>query len=92
MKKLFFLLLTVATFTIASAQSRTVTGKVVYAGDDEPMVGASIMPIGGGTGTSTNIEGEFSLKVNDNVKKLKVTYVGMHTVEVEITGKPSLSR
>lgn len=90
MKKLFFLLLTVATFTIASAQSRTVTGKVVYAGDDEPMVGASIMPIGGGTGTSTNIEGEFSLKVNDNVKKLKVTYVGMHTVEVEITGKPLL--
>ncbi len=90
MKKLFFLLLTVATFTIASAQTRTVTGKVVYAADDEPMIGASVMPIGGGMGTSTNLEGEFTLKVNDNVKKLKVTYIGMHPMEVEITGKPLL--
>ena len=90
MKKLFFLLLTVATVTIASAQTRTVTGKVVYAADDEPMIGASVMPIGGGMGTSTNLEGEFTLKVNDNVKKLKVTYIGMHPMEVEITGKPLL--
>ncbi|MDE6459312.1 MAG: SusC/RagA family TonB-linked outer membrane protein [Paramuribaculum sp.] len=79
-----------ATFAIASAQTRTVTGKVVSAEDDEPLVGASILPIGGGTGTSTNINGEFTLKVNTNVKKLRVTYVGMHTQEVAITGESLL--
>ncbi len=92
MKKLFFLLLTVATFTIASAQTRTVTGKVVYAADDEPMIGASVMPIGGGMGTSTNLEGEFTLKVNDNVKKLKVTYIGSTPWKWKSPANPSLSR
>lgn len=90
MKKFFLLLLTVATFAMASAQTRTVTGKVVYAGDDEPLVGATILPIGGGTGTSTNVDGEFTLKVNSNVKKLRVTYVGMHAQEVDITGEKLL--
>lgn len=50
MKKLFLLLMTVAMFAVASAQERTVTGQVVYAGDGEPLVGASVLPIGGGRG------------------------------------------
>ena len=90
MKKFLLLLLTVATFAIASAQTRTVTGKVVYAGDDEPLAGVSVLPIGGGMGTSTNEDGEFTIKVNPNVKKLRFTYVGMHAQEVEITGESLL--
>ena len=85
MKKLFLLLVTLATFAIASAQDRTVTGQVIYAGDGEPLVGATVMPIGGGQGTSTNIDGEFSLKVPQTVKRLRVSYVGMNTKTVEIT-------
>ncbi len=70
---------------VASAQTRTVTGEVLYAGDDEPLVGASVLPIGGGTGVATDIDGKFSLKVDNKVKRLRVTYVGMVTQEVEIT-------
>ncbi|MDE6651068.1 MAG: SusC/RagA family TonB-linked outer membrane protein, partial [Paramuribaculum sp.] len=77
-----------ATFAIASAQTRTVTGKVVSADDDEPLAGVSVLPVGGGMGTSTNEEGDFTIKVNANVKKLRFTYVGMHTLEVEITDAP----
>ena len=77
--------MTVAMFAVASAQERTVTGQVIYAGDGEPLVGASVFPIGGGTGCSTDIDGMFSLKVRPNVKRLKVTYVGMKTAEVDIT-------
>lgn len=90
MKKFLLLLLTVATFTLASAQTRTVTGKVVSADDNEPLAGASIMPIGGGMGTSTNNDGDFTLKVGSDVKKLRVTFIGMTTQEVDITGKPLL--
>lgn len=83
MKKL--LLLFVAVFALAvsaSAQSRTVTGTVVGAEDDEPLVGATVMPIGGGTGTATNIDGQFTITLPANVKELKVSYVGMHAATV----------
>lgn len=84
MKKLFLLFLTVAWVTIAAAQTRTVTGTVVYEGDDEPLVGATVLPVGGGQGTATNLEGEFTLKVPANVKQLQVSYVGMITRNVDI--------
>lgn len=90
MKKFLLLLLTVATFAIASAQTRTVTGVVVDAADNEPLAGASVLPIGAGNGTSTDVDGKFTLKVNSNVSKLKISYVGMHTMEVEITKEPML--
>lgn len=77
--------MTVAMFAVASAQERTVTGQVIYAGDGEPLVGASVLPIGGGVGCSTDIDGNFTLKVGANVKRLKVSYVGMKTAEVDIT-------
>ena len=49
MKKLFLLLTTVLlTAVCALAQNRTISGTVVEAGNDEPIVGATVMPIGGG--------------------------------------------
>ena len=52
MKKLFLLLLTVVAFTLSAAAQRTVTGTVVYAGDGEPLAGATILPVGGGNGVA----------------------------------------
>ncbi len=87
MKKLFLLLTAMAMFVIASAQNRTVTGQVVYAGDGEPLVGATVVPVGAGQGAATDIDGNFTLSVPSSVTKLKVSYVGMHTREVAITGE-----
>lgn len=84
MKKLFLLMLTVAWVTIAAAQTRTVTGVVVYEGDGEPLAGATVLPVGGGQGVATNLDGEFTLKVPTNVKELQVSYVGMITRNVPI--------
>ena len=86
MKKLFLLLLTIASFALcASAQTRTVQGTVVYAGDDEPLAGATILPVGGGNGISTDIDGKFALKVPASCKQLIVSYVGMITQQVDVT-------
>ncbi len=83
MKKLFLLLTAVMlTAVCAMAQTKTVSGTVVYAGDDEPLPGATVMPIGGGTGTSTDIDGNFTLTVPSSVTKLTVSYVGMVTKTV----------
>ncbi len=86
MKKLFLLLLTVATIAMAaSAQTRVVKGVVIQASDNDPLPGATVMPIGGGSGASTNVDGQFSLTLPVNVTKLKVSYVGMETQTVNIT-------
>lgn len=78
MKKLFLLMTTVLLMTIcAVAQTKVVSGTVVYAGDDEPLPGATILPVGGGQGTSTDLDGKFTLNVPASVTKLKVSYVGM---------------
>lgn len=61
----------------AIAQTKVVSGTVVYAGDDEPLPGATILPVGGGQGTSTDLDGKFTLTIPARVTKLKVSYVGM---------------
>lgn len=85
MKKLFFLLLLAATALTMDAQKvRTITGTVVFAADEEPLAGATILPVGGGRGAATDIDGKFTLTVPASVKKLNVSYVGMITRQVDI--------
>lgn len=78
MKKLFLLMTTVLLVTVcAIAQTKVVSGTVVYAGDDEPLPGATILPVGGGQGCSTDLDGKFTLTVPASVTKLRVSYIGM---------------
>lgn len=62
-----------------------VTGVVISADDDEPVVGASVMVKGTKIGTSTDIDGKFTIsKLPGNAKTLVVSYIGMKTKEVAI--------
>lgn len=86
MKKLFLLLTAVLmTVACALAQTRVVTGTVVSAADDEPLAGATVMPIGGGQGTSTDIDGNFSLTLPQSVSQLNVSYVGFKSRKVSVS-------
>ena len=82
MKKLLFLLFAVCT-VVASMEARTVQGQVLYAGDNEPLIGATVQAVGAAVGTSTDADGKFSLIVGDNVKYLNISYIGMTTVQVK---------
>ena len=65
----------------SSSSSHVIKGKVTEP-DGEPLIGATIQaigPLGPGNGTSTDINGEFTLTVPDNVKQIKVSYVGFKT-------------
>lgn len=78
MKKLFLLLTAIVAFALsAAAQNRTYTGTVLSSADDEPLIGATVTPIGGGHPVATDIEGRFTLTVPASVKEVKVTFVGM---------------
>ncbi len=86
MKKLFLLLAAIAVMAIsASAQTQTITGTVLSSADDEPLVGASVMPIGGGQGGSTDVNGNFRISAPASVKQLKVSYVGFTAKTVNVT-------
>ncbi len=91
MKKLFLLLTAVLmTVACALAQTRVVTGTVVSAADDEPLAGATVMPIGGGQGTSTDIDGNFSLTLPQSVSQLNVSYVGFTPRKVSVSSSKML--
>lgn len=86
MKKLFLLFVTVLlTATYAIAQNRTIHGHVISAEDNEPLIGATVMPVGGGQGTATDFDGNFTLNIPSSVTQLTVSYVGMQTQTVAAT-------
>lgn len=49
----------------------------VFDANKEPIPGASIIVKGTRTGTSTNIEGEFTLDVRDDKVALEISFIGM---------------
>ena len=65
--------------------NKTVTGKVVSASDNEPLIGATIQAIGSSQGTSTDLDGQFTVIVNDNVTQLRVSCVGYKSQVVPVS-------
>lgn len=63
---------------------RPVTG-VVTDSNGEPLIGASIFVEGTTIGTSTDIDGQFSLLCEGKKPVLRVSYVGMKTKNVPVT-------
>lgn len=85
MRKLFLILMTLMACSWSlSAQTRTIHGTVLDAANGEPLIGATVMPIGGGQGAAADIDGNFTLNVPANVKKAKVSYVGYTTQTVDL--------
>ena len=64
-----------------------VTGTVISQEDGLPVIGATVMVEGTKTGTTTNIDGQFTLNVPAG-KKLTISYVGMKPQTV--TAKPGM--
>lgn len=87
MRKLFLLLMTIIGVSLgATAQERTISGIVISGDDNEPIVGATVMVVGTTIGTTTDIDGRFTIQnTPPNAKTLKVSYVGMTSQEVPIT-------
>ncbi len=72
-----------------TAQDIRVTGKVTSPGG-EPLAGVSVSVKGTRTGTTTDINGNFSLSVPDDAV-LVFSSVGYETVEVAVAGKTSIN-
>ncbi len=91
MKKLqLVLILVLLVAASATAAMRTVTGQVIYGGDNSPLIGATVLPVGGGNGVATNVDGEFTLTIPESVKQITVSYVGMTTQQVPVKNRMTI--
>ena len=74
---------------LVTAQTQKVTGVVISEEDGQPVIGASVLVKGTQIGAITGVDGDFTLlNVPSSAKTLRVSYVGMQTLEVAI--KPHL--
>ena len=56
--------------------NKTVSGKVISAIDNEPLIGATVQAVGTNQGTSTDYDGQFTVTVDDKVTQLLISCVG----------------
>ena len=84
-KKLLYALVVPLLFLTlhANAQDKTITGRVMDS-TGAPVANASVTVKGTKTGTQTNADGTFSIKVPSNTSRLNVSSVGFASQEVGI--------
>ena len=83
MKRLLLLLIVcLSGINLVLGQTQTITGTVVDASNEEPVIGASIVVQGTSQGSITSVDGSFSLQVAPGAK-LVISFIGMKSQVVE---------
>lgn len=83
-KNLIFSLLCLFLSSAVLTAQVTIRGKVVDGETGEELIGAAVTYVGGGGGTITDYNGEFTLKPDALPVTLKISYTGYNTQEVEV--------
>jgi len=81
---LLFSLLLLTGVSTALAQERTVTGTVIDADTEEPIPGANVVIDGTTRGTTTNIDGEYSLDIRGPEDIIAFSFVGYETQRIQV--------
>ena len=85
MKKIVLLGLAImASFTLALAQDRTVTGKVTSAEDGSSLPGVNIVVKGTATGAVTDLDGNYKVTVPASGAVLQFSFIGLEGQEIEV--------
>ncbi len=79
----FMLLLIIAGTTVA-AQDRSISGVITDESTGETLPGASVVVKGTTKGSTTDIDGKFTLNVSPGENTLVISYIGFETREIEI--------
>lgn len=85
-KVLLFLFCAMASVAISA---QTVSGTVIDADNNEPLIGVSVLEVGTANGIVTDIDGNFVLTVQEGAK-LQLSYVGYETLEIQVGNKTNL--
>ena len=90
---LLFVLLTLFGIPYLLAQGGfRITGQILSAEDNLPVIGVSVVEKGTTNGVITDIDGNYSITVSKSPATLQFSYVGMKTVEKLFTAATRYSR
>ena len=84
-KRILFLLLCLFSLCV-QGQTKQIKG-IVLDPDGLPLPGASVVVSGDKMGTSTDIDGNFELKVPQNASTLNISYLGFNNATVSVSDK-----
>jgi len=73
-----------------NAQQQKVTGKVLDAATNEPLIGVNVAVAGTTVGTITDVSGTYSLVLPGSAKTLVFTYIGYVTEKVQLQGQTTI--
>ena len=74
----------VVTSTARQTKERTITGKVVDDATGEPIIGASVWIKDSTLGTSADLDGNFTLKCDNQLAVVAVSFIGYQEVEMPV--------
>lgn len=82
------ILILIISIAALSTEAQTVRGMVGNRAEHEPLIGATVQELGTQNGVITDVNGEFSLKLENRGAKLVVSYSGFiaDTVNVDLSG------
>lgn len=87
MKKRFFLILIVLFVSLTSAMAQVKVSGTITDPDGNGIPGATVVQKGTSNGTTSNMDGKFTLNVTSPKAVLQISFVGMKTVEEDINGR-----
>ena len=90
MKRYILTMLIAVVALVAKAQDITVKGTVISSADNEPMIGATVKVKGTGTGTVTDFNGNYTIKV-DSKSTLVFSMIGFKTVEQPVGNRTTIN-
>ena len=83
------LCITALSMTLVQAQERTYSG-VVKGSDGQPVIGASVEVVGTTVGTSTGLDGDYTIKANQG-SKIKFSFLGTKSVTATAGGSTTIN-
>ncbi|MBQ8674173.1 MAG: TonB-dependent receptor [Bacteroides sp.] len=72
------------------SQSKTISGVVTSATDNEPLIGVSVQVKEAGTGAITDIDGRYSVTASQG-QTLVFSYIGYKTQEIKVGASPTIN-
>ena len=84
MRKFLPIIILFISFSVTHSQS--ISGTITDENTKEPLIGVNVI-LSNTNGTTTNINGEFSLEITENEKYISFKYIGYETVIKEISGQ-----
>lgn len=81
--KLYLTLLLSVCSAIAFAQTGTIRGTILEDETGMTVIGANVLVEQLGTGTTTDLDGQFSLNLDPGTYSLKITYIGFQAVNIQ---------